>query len=175
MDMNGNLTFTFEVANVGDEQILREKLTRPDAQGQVRIVTCFSTTMWLHVRLGDDGLRSFFRTVCDHTDFFLVEPQPRKSYRELNHRLRSMGCETINMGELNWLRLGIEQQIEMCILQWSQREQEQQGGCDWKFQRVRFRDKADGDEDLKSEEMDRTKRGRKLMLFKRAEGSTLRN
>jgi hypothetical protein len=41
------------------------------------LTTIFSTTMWIHIHGGDDGLRSFLERACQWTaKYLLVEPQP---------------------------------------------------------------------------------------------------
>lgn len=41
------------------------------------VTTIFSTTMWIHVHGGDDGLKSFLQRACGSTrKFLVVEPQP---------------------------------------------------------------------------------------------------
>ena len=41
------------------------------------LTTIFSTTMWIHVHGGDDGLREFLKRACGWTRrFLLLEPQP---------------------------------------------------------------------------------------------------
>ena len=40
--------------------------------------TVFSTTMWIHVHAGDDGLREFLKRTCKRTNMLLVEPQSSK-------------------------------------------------------------------------------------------------
>ena len=41
------------------------------------LTTIFSTTMWIHVHGGDDGLREFLERACGWTRrYWLIEPQP---------------------------------------------------------------------------------------------------
>ena len=58
----------------------------------VHLVTCFSTTMWVHVNLGDDGLHLFLGELANAADVALVvEPQPWRCYRSAVQRLRRQG------------------------------------------------------------------------------------
>ncbi|KAL3786850.1 hypothetical protein HJC23_013771 [Cyclotella cryptica] len=42
-----------------------------------QLTTIFSTTMWIHVHAGDEGLKAFLERACGWTkNFLLVEPQP---------------------------------------------------------------------------------------------------
>ena len=42
------------------------------------LTTVFSTTMWIHLHSGDEGLANFIERVCKHTTLLLIEPQPSK-------------------------------------------------------------------------------------------------
>lgn len=47
----------------------------------VDLTSLFSTTMWIHLHAGDDGLRKLLEQVCRKTtQFVLIEPQPSKWY-----------------------------------------------------------------------------------------------
>jgi hypothetical protein len=49
----------------------------PQCRRLFHLTTIFSTTMWIHVHSGDNGLRSFLERACHWTALFLlVEPQP---------------------------------------------------------------------------------------------------
>lgn len=49
---------------------------------------CFSTTMWIHLNHGDDGLRALLACLASWSDSVIVEPQPWKCYRSAARRLR---------------------------------------------------------------------------------------
>jgi hypothetical protein len=50
---------------------------QPPCRPLFHLTTIFSTTMWIHVHSGDNGLRSFIERACHWTALFLlVEPQP---------------------------------------------------------------------------------------------------
>lgn len=42
------------------------------------LTSVFSTTMWIHVHAGDDGLREFLKRCCEYTEMLLIEPQASK-------------------------------------------------------------------------------------------------
>jgi len=45
----------------------------------VDMCSLLSTTMWIHVHAGDEGLRTVLKTICAKTrQFLLIEPQPSK-------------------------------------------------------------------------------------------------
>lgn len=88
---------------------------RGDDQQLFDLTTIFSTTMWIHVHAGDEGLRRFLERACNATSrFLLVEPQPSACYRKANARLRKMGrpgLEDVTSARLR-MRQDIESEIE---------------------------------------------------------------
>jgi len=55
------------------------------------LTTIFSTTMWIHIHSGDDGLHAFLTRACNYTQkYIIIEPQPSNCYRKANVRLRKM-------------------------------------------------------------------------------------
>jgi hypothetical protein len=44
------------------------------------LTSIFSTTMWIHIHAGDDGLKDFLKRACSISDMILIEPQPSKWY-----------------------------------------------------------------------------------------------
>ena len=138
----------FVPGNITDKSFLASQLERISVGKRITLVSLFSTTMWIHIHLGDAKFFDFLKNVCGACEFFLVEPQPRKCYKNVNKRLRSMGRPPIDFGGLENL-LQIEETIEKCILACGFMK------CDiW------------GDEGG-GEREERTHWARKLMLFKR--------
>jgi hypothetical protein len=83
------------------------------------LTTIFSTTMWIHVHGGDEGLKSFLERACGWTkNFLLVEPQPSGCYRKANVRLRKMGLPELKIVTSSRLKLrpAIEEEIEKVII-----------------------------------------------------------
>lgn len=77
----------------------KETETKSDAKAGRRssffhFISVFSTTMWIHINHGDDGLRAFFITVksflLPHFSALLVEPQPPKCYTNAARRCRKL-------------------------------------------------------------------------------------
>jgi SAM-dependent methyltransferase len=59
------------------------------------LISVFSTTMWIHINHGDDGLRQFFLRLRSLQDtsigVLLVEPQPGRCYTNAAKRCRKLG------------------------------------------------------------------------------------
>ena len=78
-------------------------------------VMCLSVTKWVHLHTGDEGLAALFRKVFDVLapgGYFILEPQPWKSYRQAVRvklvRLQAMAnvC-ALKQQELRQLQLSI--------------------------------------------------------------------
>lgn len=71
---NNNVTGEFQTENVCKD--LNALLTE-----SVDMTSLLSTTMWIHVHAGDEGLRQVLEQACLKTkQFLLIEPQPSKWY-----------------------------------------------------------------------------------------------
>lgn len=60
------------------------------------LITVFSTTMWVHINHGNDGLCQFFRharNALTGKGAILVEPQPGRCYTNAAKRCRKLGLE----------------------------------------------------------------------------------
>lgn len=108
-------SIVFVPGNIADKSFLASQIEHISDRKRLTLISLFSTTMWVHIHLGDTKFFEFLRTVCGHCDFFLVEPQPRKCYKNVNKRLRSMGRPPVDLAGLEKL-LQIEENIEACIL-----------------------------------------------------------
>lgn len=83
----------------------------------VDLISLLSTTMWIHIHVGDAGLKQLLQCMCQKTKrFLLIEPQPSKCYRNAMVRLRKMGLPEIDVSSdrLQW-RLKIEEEIQTTI------------------------------------------------------------
>jgi hypothetical protein len=84
-ESNGN-NCAFYVCNLLDEQDHMSRcksfLNEKSSSTQLRfdLMSIFSTTMWLHIHAGDEGLKQFIKRCCDLSDMILIEPQPSKWY-----------------------------------------------------------------------------------------------
>ena len=99
---------TFQSGNIADPDILEERLAKVkgDGGGRITLISLFSTTMWVHVHLGDEKFLDFIKNLCSHSEFLLIEPQPEKCYTSANKRLRKQGKEEFDVGKLKILRTG---------------------------------------------------------------------
>eukprot|EP01031_Cornospumella_fuschlensis_P026887 gene26887-32494_t len=72
--------------------VIRDKFGSQEA---FHLVTIFSTTMWVHINHGADGLAQFFRHACSllvpRTGSMIIEPQPSKCYKSAVKRCRKLG------------------------------------------------------------------------------------
>ena len=106
-----NLSGTFEAANI---------CTDLDAKIEARsmdLISMLSTTMWVHVHAGDDGLKRVLEQLCRKSSRYLViEPQPSKCYRNAMIRLRKMGRPELEVSSdrLKW-RLTLDDKIEKTL------------------------------------------------------------
>jgi len=90
---------TFIAANCASRTLLTATLATL-TPNPLSLISLFSTTMWIHVHLGDADFLSFLKHLCTFSTFLLIEPQPRKCYLAANKRLRKMGRPTFDLGRL---------------------------------------------------------------------------
>eukprot|EP00978_Attheya_sp_CCMP212_P009765 scaffold23255_cov59-Attheya_sp.AAC.3 len=81
--------------------------------GKFDLTSIFSTTMWIHVHAGDNGLKDFLHRACQRTKLLLIEPQPSKCYRSARVRLERLGRPDIP--DISFDRLKMRQNIEQEI------------------------------------------------------------
>lgn len=63
---------------------------------RMSLVTVFSTTMWIHVNHGDEGLQRFLidaHSFLHDTGVLLIEPQPGRCYTNAAKRCRKLGID----------------------------------------------------------------------------------
>lgn len=144
----------FQVCNLNDEA---DHLTKCreylDLAGKERfdLTSVFSTTMWIHIHSGDEGLVAFLKRVTSLTNHLLIEPQPSKCYGKVNVRLRKMNRpeEDISLERLR-MRNNIEVEIDKLLEEFG-------------FERVVLDAKAS----TEGHENSRTKWKRNLQMYKR--------
>ena len=120
------------------------------------LTSIFSTTMWIHIHSGDDGLVAFLKRACSMTNYLLIEPQPSKCYRSVNVRLRKMNRpeEDISIERLR-MRKNIEQDVDRVV-------------CSFGFERVVV-PQGSSPGGGGSENMSRTLWKRNLQMYRRKE------
>ena len=70
---NESVTGDFIVGNICEDASMLEQ--------RVDVTSMLSTTMWIHIHAGDEGLKSVLEKMCERTkQFILIEPQPSKWY-----------------------------------------------------------------------------------------------
>lgn len=84
------------------------------------LTTLFSTTMWIHIHGGDEGLRRVLFQICASTRaWILLEPQPSKCYGTAATRLRRLCLEPpvdVSSDRLQ-LRANVEEAVEAILAQ----------------------------------------------------------
>lgn len=116
---DSGIRFEFQNCNVCNEKDHLSKCNQflqKEKHAKFDFTTIFSTTMWIHVHAGDEGLHEFLKRACDMTNMLLVEPQSSKSYRSINKRLRKMNQPEIKYISDLKLRANIESEIQKIIL-----------------------------------------------------------
>ena len=118
-DVDTGIDARFEVCNLccEEQQLTRYKAFLGDVE-RFDLTTLFSTTMWIHIHAGDDGLRDFLIRTCEKTDMLVVEPQISKCYGRANSRLRKMDrpeLDSVSSQTLT-MRGNIEDEVEKVIL-----------------------------------------------------------
>lgn len=79
------------------------------------ITFCFSTTMWIHLNNGDDGLRRFLCDVHTISHMVVIEPQPWKCYKTAVRRMKLSNEKFPHYGMLK-MRESVEMDIERTLL-----------------------------------------------------------
>jgi len=122
----GNGCVEFRAGNVADSSVLAAVLSplsspsppssSSSSSSRLSLISVFSTTMWLHVHLGDVKFKDFLRDICGRARMLLVEPQPKKCYANVNKRLKKMKQPTVDLTGLAMLE-DLEGSIEAVILE----------------------------------------------------------
>merc|ERR1712224_1073186 len=103
----GNIEGSFDVGNICTD------LDRLEDES-VDLISLLSTTMWIHIHTGDDGLKSVLEALCRKSrKYIIIEPQTSTCYRNAMVRLRKMGRPELDVSveRLKW-RLKLEKEIE---------------------------------------------------------------
>ena len=91
------VTMTFAAADLVAEKekvanLMQAFVTRHNKE-KVDLLTLFSTTMWIHLRYGDDGLKEVLRFAASWSRCLVVEPQDTSSYKTAKTRLKRLGLD----------------------------------------------------------------------------------
>lgn len=89
-----NIDFTNETMITAFRERLVNEWQIMKTSDNFQFISVFSTTMWIHINHGDEGLRKFFKDVktflFPHFSALLVEPQPPKCYTNAARRCRKL-------------------------------------------------------------------------------------
>lgn len=83
---------------------------------QFSAVFCFSTTMWVHLNHGDNGLRAFLAIIYQISRLAVIEPQPWKCYKAAVKRMK-MSDERFPFYDELKIRESVEGDIERMFLE----------------------------------------------------------
>ena len=109
------VTGTFEPANICTD------LDAKIENGSMDLISLLSTTMWVHVHAGDEGLQLVLEQLCRKSRrYLIIEPQPSKCYRNAMIRLRKMGRPELDVSseKLQW-RPKLDEEIEKTLNRYS--------------------------------------------------------
>jgi SAM-dependent methyltransferase len=110
MSQSDNIQVQFQVCDV-----LAEDFAQQCKHMAVDLTTVFSTTMWIHIHGGDQGLRRVLRCICQFTkSYIIIEPQSSRSYRDASARLRRRGGGNLDLENLH-LRANAEMTIRAIL------------------------------------------------------------
>ncbi|GFT91723.1 pre-miRNA 5'-monophosphate methyltransferase [Nephila pilipes] len=114
IDLDGDLISRSKESNKYKDHIIYEQIDIMEDSSLIQLqsflqkynktkfdlVTCFSTTMWIHLHHGDDGLNKFLNTISKLTRLLLIEPQEWKSYKSAVRRMIRLNCEVFQLEKL---------------------------------------------------------------------------
>jgi len=160
-----NIISTFQTCNVNNDKDHMDQsrsFLKSIGKDRFDLISVFSTTMWIHIHGGDEGLIDFLKRICSLTNYLLIEPQPSKCYRSVNVRLRKMNRPEIDTSaERLKMRTDIENEIDRVL-------------TSVKFERVDIdkellmgKQTREHDSDTGSSMSTRTNWNRTLQLYKR--------
>jgi SAM-dependent methyltransferase len=106
---------TFECIDVMSEdfEILKNEILKGQDLQSFDIVSCFSTTMWIHLNFGDEGLKSFLTKLGNcSSSVLIIEPQKWKSYKTAVERCRRKQMDKFTQySALTWRGAEIDDHI----------------------------------------------------------------
>jgi SAM-dependent methyltransferase len=120
-DLHSAIQADFQVVDVLQDDIVAQvgdEISSASGCSDISDLTSFfSTTMWLHIHGGDEGLRRVLKQICSCTRYWiLLEAQPSKCYASAAFRLRRMGLEPLDVSNQRLqLRPNVEEAIESIL------------------------------------------------------------
>ncbi|GIY23537.1 pre-miRNA 5'-monophosphate methyltransferase [Caerostris darwini] len=112
IDLDSNLITRCKESNVYTEHITYQQMDIMSDSSQLQLflqkfnqtqfdlITCFSTTMWIHLHHGDEGLNQFLKFISELGNYLLLEPQKWTSYKSVVRRMKRLQCETFTLEKL---------------------------------------------------------------------------
>lgn len=78
-------TIQYETTDVSNQSELASVVNNffGSNNGSFNLVTCFSTTMWVHLKCGDASFQAFLKQTASFSTNIILEPQRWKSYRNV--------------------------------------------------------------------------------------------
>lgn len=111
---------SFKCLDVANEKLRNNYVTNYLNDHKVEkfdVTFCFSTTMWIHLNHGDEGLRNFLKYIKNISHMLIIEPQKWNSYKSAIRRLKRSNCkETLKFNELT-IRNDVDKQIENILIE----------------------------------------------------------
>ncbi|CAG9858773.1 unnamed protein product [Phyllotreta striolata] len=110
-----NVTFTcLDIMDESERNEIINNFLLSKEKERFSIVFCFSTSMWIHLNYGDEGLKSFLKYLCSVTDTLVLEAQPWKCYKTAVKRMKQNNFTFPEFGKLK-LRENIESDIQTIL------------------------------------------------------------
>lgn len=112
-ETNDNPNINYKAVNIVNERDkeVMEKYLKSHEKDKFDVTFCFSVTMWIHINNGDEGLIDFLNFIQDISETIIIEPQPWKSYRNAQRRMRKSGS-SFPLYELIKIKNNIDKVIE---------------------------------------------------------------
>ncbi|XP_056644207.1 probable RNA methyltransferase CG11342 [Diorhabda sublineata] len=108
---------TFQCLDIMDvtkrDQTINKYLIQMKVE-KFKVAFCFSTTMWIHLNYGDEGLENFLKYICSIAVVVVIEPQPWKCYKTAVKRMKQKKFVFPEFSKLKY-RENVESVIEQVL------------------------------------------------------------
>ncbi|KAG5897436.1 hypothetical protein JTB14_002699 [Gonioctena quinquepunctata] len=107
-------SITFQCLDIMDETVREDIISsylRTKNVKKFSVLFCFSTTMWIHLNYGDEGLKTFLKYIASISEIVVVEPQPWKCYKTAVKRMKQANFVFPAFSDLT-IKKNIEEEIE---------------------------------------------------------------